>query len=264
MSQHNSFSENTNIVLPFPVDAFPEQIKEIILATNRCLNYPIDFTGTSMLFAASVAIGNTYKIKVCEGWIDSPVLFVANIGLPNTMKTHPMSFAVKPFLEMQNELYQIYLKAKEKYEFEMNLKQQKREELNLNPKKPVCRKFILMDFTSEALAKVHNENPRGVGVYCDELGSWWGSFNRYSKGADEQLWLSIWNGISWMKDRTNVELTIRNPYVPVGGSTQPSNLSQFCNSSASSSGLVDRFLFAYPERLKKPYWSRWVHNSRVR
>jgi hypothetical protein len=261
MSQQNSFSENTNIVLPFPVDAFPDQIKEIILATNRCLNFPTDFTGTSMLYAASVAIGNTHKIKVREGWLEPPVLFVANIGLPNTMKSHPLSFAVKPFIDMQNELYQSYDKAKEKYEFEMKLTQQKRDELNLNPQKPLCRKFILMDFTSEALAKVHNENPRGVGVYCDELGSWWGSFNRYNKGADEQLWLSLWSGITWMKDRSLGDLIIRNPYVPVGGSTQPSNLSQFCNSSAASSGLVDRFLFAYPEGLKKPYWSTETLNQ---
>jgi hypothetical protein len=47
---------------PFPVEVFPKAVQEIITATNRSLNYPTDFIGASMLYAVSVAVGNTYKI----------------------------------------------------------------------------------------------------------------------------------------------------------------------------------------------------------
>ena len=48
----------------FPVEVFPPVIRNIIKATHQNLNYPVDFTGASILYAASVAIGNTVKIEV--------------------------------------------------------------------------------------------------------------------------------------------------------------------------------------------------------
>ena len=52
-------NENNNI---FPFEVFPPPVQKIITATNESLNFPIDFIGTSMLYAVSVAIGNTYKV----------------------------------------------------------------------------------------------------------------------------------------------------------------------------------------------------------
>lgn len=48
----------------FPVEAFPEPLQQIILETNANLNFPIDFIGASLLYAVSVAIGNTHKVEV--------------------------------------------------------------------------------------------------------------------------------------------------------------------------------------------------------
>lgn len=48
----------------FPVHVFPTQIQEIIRATAECSDYPLDFIAPSVLFASSVAIGNTYCVEV--------------------------------------------------------------------------------------------------------------------------------------------------------------------------------------------------------
>src|SRR5205085_496280 len=41
----------------FPIEVFPNQIQEIIKDVNTALNFPVDFIGGSILFAASVAVG---------------------------------------------------------------------------------------------------------------------------------------------------------------------------------------------------------------
>ena len=48
----------------FPVEAFPKGIQDIIIETHRVLKYPLDFIAASILYTASVAIGNTCKIEV--------------------------------------------------------------------------------------------------------------------------------------------------------------------------------------------------------
>ena len=91
---------------PFPIEAFPKPIQEIIIATNESLKFPIDFTGASILFAASVAIGNSYKIKAPEGWISSAVIYIALVGKPGTNKSHPISFTLKPIQKIDSFNYE--------------------------------------------------------------------------------------------------------------------------------------------------------------
>ena len=57
----------------FPVEVFPLPIQQIITATNENLNYPIDFIGASLLYAVSVAVGNTHSVEVKKGFRQSAV-----------------------------------------------------------------------------------------------------------------------------------------------------------------------------------------------
>ncbi len=52
--------ESKNI---FPVDVFPVPIQQIVKTTNENLDFPIDFIGASILYTASVAIGNTFRVE---------------------------------------------------------------------------------------------------------------------------------------------------------------------------------------------------------
>ena len=74
----------------FPVEVFPEPIKDIINATNKDLNFPVDFIGLSLLYAASVAIGNTHKVELKKGFQESAVLYAAIVGPSGTNKSHPL------------------------------------------------------------------------------------------------------------------------------------------------------------------------------
>jgi len=73
----------------FPVEVFPKAIQEIIIATKETLGFPVDFIGASILYAASVAIGNTCKVEIKGGFQEGAVLYLAIVARPGTNKTHP-------------------------------------------------------------------------------------------------------------------------------------------------------------------------------
>lgn len=242
---------------PFPVDAFPRAIQEIINATNECLSYPFDFIGTSMLYAASIALGNTYRVEVRNGWQESAVIFAANVGRPGTNKTHPLAFALQPIQRLQEQKYAEYLNNKKEYERLSKLTREQRQEMGEeDPVKPYFEKYTISDFTPEALAVVHKNNRRGLGVYVDELAGWFKSFNRYHKGPDAERWLSAWSCKPIDVDRVSGEPNlIVLPFISVGGNIQPSVLNELADNGRSQNGFIDRMLFAFPQGLQKPYWN---------
>jgi hypothetical protein len=97
----------------FPVEAFPHSIQEVILELRDKLNFPVDYTGTSILFAASVAIGDAVKVRVKDGWVEQATLFIALVGRPGSNKSHPMEFAIRPLQERDSINFENYrLQAK--------------------------------------------------------------------------------------------------------------------------------------------------------
>ena len=240
----------------FPLEVFPTAVQEIITTTNESLNFPIDFIGASMLFAFSVAIGNSHKIEIKNGWQESAVLYMAIIGRAGTNKSHPFSFALKPIEQRDNLNFQKYQKEKQEYDSILSLTKKEREQQGRDePVSPVWLQHLVTDFTPEALTDVHKSNKRGIGVYADELASWFNNFNRYSKGSEEEFWLSNWSGKPLRINRKTSEPTyIPLPFISVAGTIQPGVLKELAK-NRTENGFLDRLLFVAPENLKKDYWS---------
>lgn len=241
---------------PFPVEVFPEATQKIITATNKSLKYPIDFTASGLLFTASIAIGNTHAAEVMNGWQEKAVLYLAIVGLAGTNKSHPMSFALEPINRRDNKAYQTYLDEKIEYDFNASLSKKDREELGCGDLiKPTWSQILASDFTLESLIDVHAHNRSGIGVYADELVSFFKNFNRYNKGSEEQFWLSNWSN---KPIRVNRKISgpayIEQPFISVGGTIQPGVLREMADNRIEN-GFVDRVLFAVPDNLKKEYWS---------
>jgi len=254
---HSNHEASNNIQNAFPIHALPIAIQSIIKDTNECLNFPIDFIGSSILFATSIALGNTYKVEVHSGWVEGAVLYIANIGRPGTNKTHPLSFALRPINKIQEENYATYLKNKCEYEqLSKAANESKKDKVQNEQAKPFFIKYMISDFTPEALAEVHKNNRRGIGVYVDELAGWFKNFDRYHKGAEAERWLSVWSCNPIDVSRVSSEpIVISLPFISVGGNIQPAILSELGGNGRSNNGFIDRILFAFPIELKKSYWS---------
>ena len=242
---------------PFPVEVFPLPIQQVITATNENLNFPIDFIGASLLYAVSVAVGNTHSVEVKKGFQQSAVLYLAIVGRAGTTKSHPLSFALQPILEHDKTTFRQYEQQKQEYDKVVNLSKKEREQQVIDePVKPVWKKFLLSDFTPEALAEVHKFNKRGIGVYVDELAGWFKNFNRYSKGSEMEFWLTQWSGKSINIDRkTGEPIFIPMPFISVAGTIQNGILNELAKDSRTQNGFIDRILFVIPDNIQKEYWS---------
>jgi hypothetical protein len=249
----------------FPVEIFPLPVQKVIKNTNEYLNFPIDFIGASLLYAASVAIGNTHKVEVKTGWSESSVLYLAIVAPAGTNKSHPLSFALQPIVEQDKKNYRKYELLREEYEKAVNLPKKEREEQAIDePIKPNWQKFLLSDFTPEALAEVHKLNKRGIGVYVDELAGWFKNFNRYNKGSEMEFWLSVWSGKPINIDRkTGEPVFIPLPFISVCGTIQNGILNELAKESRTQNGFIDRILFVIPDNIKKTYWSEIDLSSAV-
>jgi hypothetical protein len=241
----------------FPVDVFPLKVQKIISATNENLNFPIDFIGASMLFTVSVAVGNTHKVEVKKGWLESSVLYLAIVARAGTNKSHPLSWALQPIVDHDKGTYRVYEQQRKDYEKSLSLSKKERKQQAIDePTKPIWQKFLLSDFTPEALAEVHKFNKRGIGVYVDELAGWFKNFNRYNKGSEMEFWLSAWSGKPINIDRkTGEPIFIPLPYIPVAGTIQNGLLNELAKDSRIQNGFIDRILFVIPDNIQKPYWS---------
>jgi hypothetical protein len=237
----------------FPSEVFPLSIQEIIQSTSECLGFPIDFIGSSILYAASVAIGNLFRVEVKKGWTERATLYMVLVARPGTNKSHPLNWAIKPIEELDKRTFREYeLKKKE---FEDNLKRPK-ELRNEDLESPYWIKHLLSDFTPEGLAQIHNFNRRGLGVHSDELSGWIKRFNQYHPGSEMEFWLSTWSGTPIKIDRKSSDpLYISLPFISVGGTIHRKCLNEMTKNSGINNGFIDRFLFVMPDGLEKPYWS---------
>lgn len=248
----NNLPKNT-----FPIKVFPKQIQDIIMDLNRYLKFPIDFSGVSILYTTSLSVGNTHKVKIKNGWVESCVIYACLVGKAGTNKSHPLSFAINPVLEKDKESYQTFLLEKENYLQANSISKKEREEKGLDePKPPVLKKFIISDYTPEAVSTIHLNNRRGIGVYIDELAGWFKNFNRYNKGSEQEQWLSNWSGKPIISDRkTGNPVYIDSPCISVIGTIQNDILEEISKDARDSNGFIDRILFAIPDRLHKEYWT---------
>lgn len=164
----------------FPISIFPTRIQRIISEVHECHNYPTDYIAAAILTAIAVGIGNTHLAQIKQGWVESPILYMALIGRPGANKSHPLSFAMKPFLDYDYQQNQVFEKALAKYDELMSMSRKERADNGEEqfPQEPVRKRFLISDVTPEGLSLIHAQNKRGLCLWADELSAWFKNFNR--------------------------------------------------------------------------------------
>jgi len=237
---------------PFPVDVFPSPFRELIIETNKALNYPVDYTGTAILTAVSTAIGKSAKMRVKNGWFEFPALYAALVGHSGAAKSHPIDMCFQVFREMDRDAARIAESLLSEYENYMSLTKKAKENTQ-NPGKPIVVKTVLDNFTPEILHQRLADNLRGCTVVSDELATFLDLMNNYSKGDQSSTFLSFWSNKPTSIDRMSkpVPLFISQPFLNILGSLQPRVLCRLFPPSKSDSGFLQRFLFAYIQNAMK-------------
>ncbi len=234
----------------FPKDAFPNTFVEIMDQYHEKLNLNYDFLGTSIIYALSLAIGNSLKLQVKRKWVETPVIWGVIVGSAGVNKSAPLDVAVDPFKNLDKEYFKHYGEELEKFQKNQAKRGNKKEnnETANYLKQPNRKQCLITDFTPEALSEAHEKNIRGIGIYADELLLWINNFNRYTKSGEEQFYLSIWSGKEININRRSApHYYLPYPFIPVVGTIQPYKLAEAFGKGKDKSGFTHRMLFAFPD-----------------
>lgn len=228
----------------FPLEVFPPFFKKFISEAQDCLGMHPDFLATAILCAVSAAIGKTRAFEIKRRAVQYGNIYFVGIGNPNSNKSDPFNLAFSPVEQRDKENHQ-------KYENELAAHENESGE-----PKPTWKRSLVDDITVEALGVTHKENPRGITVKSDEFSGFIESFNRYNQGGDQQKFLEWWSYAPLKVDRLNRgSIYISKPYISVCGTIQPDIVEKMTKGDGGKNGFIDRFLFTWPQGIKKPLWT---------
>src|SRR5215212_9354748 len=242
---------------PFPVGAMPEGCRRLIKEAAAAIGCPPDFVGLPMLTVLGSAIGNSRVLRLKRGWEEGVAIYGAVIADPGEKKTPALKVALEPAKRAQAAMKEGYERKeeehkREKREYEVEKRDAAKDGVAAPPPPlgPMMERTLVEDTTVERLAGIQAENPRGVVAIRDELSGWARAMDQYKqggRGADRQFWLSAWSNSYVSVDRKSQPhpLIVSRPFVALFGAIQPGVLPEL--GDGREDGLLDRFLFAYPE-----------------
>jgi hypothetical protein len=251
---------STNDAAPeFPTSALPKPVARLVEESAASIGCPPDAVGLSALVALGSAIGNSRVIRPKKGWTESAAIYGAVIADSGEKKTAAIAATTDVVQNLENALNRGHEKrldefAREEREYEVERKEAAKQGLPAPPppRRPTAERVHVNDTTIEALIPILKENPRGVMLERDELVGWVKAMDQYKaggKGAERQYWLSAWSNRPVSVDRKSQSgpISVLRPFVSVVGSIQPSVLPELAENRED--GMLERFLFAYPESL---------------
>ena len=241
--------------IQFPIEVFPESYQHFIYENQRTLNFAPDYISCAILATVASCIGNSIKIRVKNGYIDSPIFWFAIVGSRGANKTHPIASILKPFKNIEKKNFDLYTGLINEY----NLLQDKDKG---QKKKPMFRQLMISDFTIEALQQALFFNKKGILLYKDELIGFFKDMNKYKKsGGDEEFFLESFNNGSFTINRkTQDTVRLSNIFINIIGTIQDEVLTDLAKTHTDN-GLIDRFLFTRSEKLAKPLTADNMHES---
>ena len=255
---------------PFPVEVLPEPARGFVVAASKALGCDSSYVALPLLVALGAAIGNTRRLRVKRAWEVPPILWGAIVGESGTTKSPAFRLVLRPIRVWQQKALEAHATAAKAHEedmahYEKALTAWKRDRKTIEPppekpEAPRAERYVVSDTTTEALAPILLDNPRGVLLARDELAGWIGSFDRYAGGkggGDSAHWLSMYSAENIVVDRktgTPRTLFVPRAAVCVLGGVQPGILHRALGAEHRESGLAARLLLTCPPRKPK----RWT------
>ncbi|GAA2870973.1 hypothetical protein GCM10010472_30400 [Pseudonocardia halophobica] len=92
------------LVPPFPVDALPEWVAEMVLAVAEFTQTPLDLPGCLALAALSTAAGGRAEMEVRPGWHEPLNLYTVVAMPPGSRKSAVFAAMTAPLLEAERHL----------------------------------------------------------------------------------------------------------------------------------------------------------------
>jgi hypothetical protein len=285
-----SVPEMTPEMIP---EVFREWLKDI--ADRGC--FPIEYVAATLIVTLGGLIGRKLAIKPkkYDDWIAVPNLWGAIVGPPGFLKSPAVEAVMRPLKRLAADARdkhaqkltdqcekQLISAAKRKAAksglekaagkkdvCEVELAALAKEAMKADEEAaPVCKRYLVNDFTVEKLGELLAENPNGLTIFRDELAGLLNMMERDGHQNDRTYLLEGWDG---NKDTSSDRIARGSSFVPavclsLFGTIQPGPLAKYMKGTISgveADGFVPRFqLMVYPDPPAKfVYVDRWPNND---
>lgn len=243
---------------PLPVGLLPEPVGTFVAEAADRLSTDATLVAFPMLASIAATIGNRRRIELWPGWQEPPILWMAGVAAPGSMKSPAADKALQFIRHRQHEAFEDHRAALVDYEAEKRehdrASRRRDADAGPPPERPNAERVLVDDITIEALGPILQANPAGVLVARDELSGWF-DFDRYSggKGGGEVgRWLSCYGAGPLTVDRKlSGTFYVPAAAVSITGTIQPKVLARVIGSKHIDNGLLQRFILAAPPRRMK-------------
>jgi hypothetical protein len=236
----------------------------------EAIQCPVDFLGMGVLAVAAAAIGGSRRLRVRRGYEEGPRFYGAIVARPGSAKSPALRLVGEPVYSQQQRKAERHQRERAQYEqdlaaYEASRRSRARDDdppfdAPERPIKPSMGHVFVSDITTESLAPILAQTPRGVLLVRDELTGWVLALNQYrgGKGADRQFYLSCWSGEPAKVDRKSDRgepLLVPDPFLCVFGCIPPAKLAELDADNDGEDGFIHRILFVFPRPLTRRRWS---------
>lgn len=251
---------------PFPLDALPDGLCEIVEAVSDTTGADPAFAAIGALPIAAAAVGTTVALRLKSGYVELPILWSVLVGRSGAAKSPTIRLltgALHGLLADERRRYADALKAYrvELLKHQKALARWKRSKADGDPppapEPPRERRVIVRDATTEKLIELLENNPRGLLLVADELAHWHGSLDAYKSGSggDLSIWLQCYDGGALSVDRkVSTSHSVRRAAVSIVSGVQPGILAALAGPRERAAGLLPRCLMAWPPH-RVPRWT---------
>jgi hypothetical protein len=275
-----------------PVMAFddawmPETLRPWLVDIAERMQCPADFPAAAAMTALSSVIGRRVAIQAKEhdtGWTEHCNLWGLVVGDPGSLKSPTLQAALRPLRRMEAESVRKHQEAEQGRKTELVKTKMMRDAAAKEAAKAIrngkgadvdftalisndgtdeetpLRRFIVNDFSLEALGEVMRSNPCGTLAFNDEIAGLLALLEREGNQSLRAFLLLAWSG----KEGFTFDRIMRgirrvdHACLSVLGGIQPGVLAEFVRSAqtggAGDDGLIQRFsLMVWPDARSEWY-----------
>jgi replicative DNA helicase len=261
---------------PFPVDALPEPIVDMVRAESEATQTDPAMAGTSALSTISACTGGHAQIEIRTGWREPLNIYTSSIAAPGERKSAVQGAMVHPLFDVERQLADASLGARLEAETRKQVAENAAEKMKRDAANkantdgwdtamadaigaaqiaatievPTVPRIVADDITPEAAATLLAEQGGRLAIISAEGGIFDIIAGRYNGNVPNMdLWLKGHSGDPLKIDRKNRPPEyVRQPAVTLGLMIQPEVLHTIAaNRQFRGRGLLARFLYAYPE-----------------
>ena len=206
----------------FPSEVFGTFWSQWIEAQAEAKSCPQDYVGLGLIGGSSALIGNARRASPWKGWTEALPVWICEVGKPSSGKSPGLDAVRAELADIEDIANKDYENLRLQWDTKKRIAKAKLDvwesdcraalkEKKDTPSRPVDadepervtrKRIVTNDPTTEKVARLVVENPKGIVLFRDELSGWVGSLNKYGgNGGDRAFYLEAYGGRPYAVDR---------------------------------------------------------------